>query len=63
MNAVIWQVRQSGTAYYNSSYEPWGRYAGYQDPGYDPLAYAIEEAHKRGLELHAWFNTFQISDT
>ena len=63
MNAVLWQVRQGGTAYYNSSYEPWGRYAGYSDPGYDPLAYAIEEAHKRGLELHAWFNTFQVSDT
>lgn len=63
MNAVLWQVRQGGTVYYNSSYEPWGRYAGYQDPGYDPLAYAIQEAHKRGLELHAWFNTFNISDT
>jgi len=63
MNAVLWQVRQSGTAYYNSSYEPWGYYAGYQYPGYDPLAYAIEEAHKRGLELHAWFNVFATSST
>lgn len=63
MNAVLWQVRQSGTAYYNSSYEPWGYYAGYSYPGYDPLAYAIQEAHKRGLELHAWFNTFQVSST
>ncbi len=44
MNAVLWQARQSGTAYYNSAYEPWGYYAGYQYPGYDPLAYAIEEA-------------------
>ncbi|MBN2780523.1 MAG: family 10 glycosylhydrolase, partial [Candidatus Marinimicrobia bacterium] len=32
-------------------------------PGYDPLAYAVEEAHKRGLELHAWFNTFATSST
>ena len=63
MNAVIFQVRQSGTAYYQSSYEPWGYYAGYQYPGYDPLEYAIEEAHKRGLELHAWFNVFQTSST
>ncbi len=61
MNAVLWQVRQGGTAYYRSSYEPWGYYAGYQDPGYDHLAYAIEEAHKRGMELHAWFNVFQTS--
>ncbi len=59
MNAVLWQARQSGTAYYPSSYEPWGSYAGHQDPGYDPLAYAVEEAHKRGLELHAWMNVFE----
>ncbi|SVE06809.1 uncharacterized protein METZ01_LOCUS459663, partial [marine metagenome] len=63
MNAVIFQVRQSGTAYYESSYEPWGYYSGYQYPGYDPLAYAIEQAHQRGLELHAWFNVFQTSST
>ncbi len=64
MNAVLWQVRQSGTAYYQSSYEPWGYYANYYNyPGVDPLAYAIEEAHKRGLELHAWFNTFQTYST
>ncbi len=63
MNAVIFQVRQGGTAYYESSYEPWGYYAGYQNPGYDPLAAAIEEAHSRGLELHAWFNVFQTSST
>ncbi|TFG96176.1 MAG: T9SS type A sorting domain-containing protein, partial [Calditrichales bacterium] len=36
--------------------------AGYQDPGYDPLAYTIEEAHKRGIEVHAWFNVFQTSE-
>lgn len=63
MNAVIWQVRQSGTAYFNSSYEPWGYYAGGSDPGYDPLAYVIEEAHKRGMEVHAWFNVFQTAST
>jgi uncharacterized lipoprotein YddW (UPF0748 family) len=63
MNAVLWQVRQSGTAYYSSSYEPWGYYAGYKYPGYDPLAYAIEEAHKRGIEVHAWFNVFAVANT
>ncbi len=63
MNAVLWQVRQSGTAYYPSSYEPWGYYAGYKDPGYDHFAYAVEEAHKRGMEIHAWFNVFQAYDT
>ncbi len=63
MNAVLWHARQSGTAYYNSSYEPWGYYAGYSYPGYDPLAYAIEEAHKRGIEVHAWFNVFHVAST
>ena len=63
MNAVLWQARQSGTAYYNSSYEPWGSYAGSSNPGYDPLAYAVEQAHMRGLELHAWFNTFHCAST
>ena len=63
MNAVIFQVRQGGTSYYESSYEPWGYYAGYSYPGYDPLEYAIEQAHERGLELHAWFNVFQTSST
>ena len=64
MNAVLWQVRQSGTVYFNSSYEPWGYYSNYYNyPGFDPLEYAIQEAHKRGLELHAWFNTFQTYST
>ena len=61
MTAVFFQVRQSGTAYYESSYEPWGYYAGYQNPGFDPLDYAVNAAHERGLELHAWFNVFQTS--
>ena len=63
MNVVLFQVRQSGTAYYQSSYEPWGYYSGHQNPGYDPLEVAIEEAHARGMELHAWFNVFQTSST
>lgn len=63
MTSVLWQVRQAGTAYYPSSFEPWGSYAGGSYPGFDPLAYAIEEAHKRGLELHAWFNVFASGST
>ncbi len=63
MTSVLWQVRQSGTAYYNSSYEPWGSYAGSSFPGFDPFAYAVEEAHKRGLEIHAWFNVFAAAST
>ncbi len=62
MNAVLWQVRQDGTVYYKSAIEPWGKYAGYKNPGYDPLEYAIQEAHKRGLEFHAWFNVFRCAD-
>ena len=63
MNAILFQVRQSGTAYYSSAYEPWGYYAGYEDPGYDPLTKAIELAHEKGMEVHAWFNVFQTSST
>ncbi|HOT95621.1 MAG TPA: family 10 glycosylhydrolase [bacterium] len=63
MNAVLWQVRQGGTAYYSSPFEPWGAYLDAADPGFDPLAYAIEEAHSRGMELHAWFNAFNVSSS
>jgi uncharacterized lipoprotein YddW (UPF0748 family) len=63
MNAVVWQVRQGGTAYYVSNHEPWGAYLGETDPGFDPLAFAIEEAHNRGMELHAWFNAFNVSSS
>lgn len=63
MNAVLWQARQSGTVYFESSYEPWGSYVGGKRPGYDPLKYAIEEAHRRNMEFHAWFNVFHASST
>jgi uncharacterized lipoprotein YddW (UPF0748 family) len=65
LNAVLFQVRSECDALYNSSKEPWSRYlsggAQGQDPGYDPLAFAVEEAHKRGLELHAWVNPFRVN--
>jgi uncharacterized lipoprotein YddW (UPF0748 family) len=64
LNAVILQVRAAGDALYPSQLEPWMRsLSGQQgtDPGYDPLAFAVQEAHARGLELHAWFNPFRAA--
>ncbi len=65
INAVILQVRPCSDAIYNSEFEPWSKYlSGKQgvppEPYYDPLAYWIEQAHKRGMELHAWFNPYRI---
>jgi uncharacterized lipoprotein YddW (UPF0748 family) len=64
LNAVILHVRPAADALYRSPYEPWSEYlTGQQglapEPAYDPLAFAIEAAHARGLELHAWFNPFR----
>jgi uncharacterized lipoprotein YddW (UPF0748 family) len=64
MNAIVLQVRPATDALYSSSLEPWSEYLAGQmgrppEPYYDPLAFAIEEAHKRGLELHAWFNPYR----
>lgn len=66
MNAACLQVRSFSDAMYKSSYEPWsssltGTRGG--DPGYDPLAFAIEEAHKRGIELHVWVNPFRVTSS
>ena len=55
-NTVLFQVRGNGTAFYKSSFEPWADELGGQDPGWDPLALAIAEAHARQLDLHAWVN-------
>lgn len=63
INAVLFQVRVEADAFYDSPYEPWSYWmTGEQgrDPGYDPLAFAIEEAHARGMELHAWFNPYRV---
>ena len=63
-NAVCLQVRSFCDALYKSSYEPWADCltgTRGKDPGYDPLAFAIEEAHKRGLELHVWVNPFRVT--
>ena len=64
-NAVCLQVRSFCDAIYKSSYEPWAiclTGTRGQDPGYDPLAYAVEECHKRGMELHVWVNPFRVTD-
>lgn len=66
LNAVVLQVRPTADAMWPSSYEPWSAWlSGTQgrDPGYDPLAFAVAEAHQRNLALHAWFNPFRISNS
>jgi len=66
INTVVLQVRPAGDALYESAIEPWGvMLTGTQgtNPGYDPLAFAIKEAHARGLELHAWINPFRAGNT
>ncbi len=62
-NAAFFQVRTECDAFYPSSYEPWSAYlvaSRGQDPGWDPLAFAVEETHKRGMELHAWLNPYRF---
>lgn len=64
LNAVLLQIRPACDALYESRLEPWseyltGRMGRAPEPFYDPLAFAIGEAHRRGLELHAWFNPFR----
>lgn len=64
LNAVIFQVRPAGDALYRSTLEPWsevltGIMGQSPSPAYDPLAFAIDESHKRGMELHAWFNPYR----
>jgi len=64
LNAVVVQIRPTADAFWPSPYEPWSQWltgTQGQDPGYDPLAFAVEEAHKRNLEFHGWFNPFRVS--
>ncbi|MEG2195893.1 MAG: family 10 glycosylhydrolase, partial [Cellulosilyticaceae bacterium] len=64
INTVVVQVRPKGDALYQSSINPWsdvltgtqGKY-----PGYDPMAFMIEEAHKRGMAFHAWLNPYRVT--
>jgi uncharacterized lipoprotein YddW (UPF0748 family) len=64
LNAVIFQVRPACDAMYESKIEPWSEYltgvmGKSPEPFYDPLAFAVQEAHQRGMELHAWFNPYR----
>lgn len=64
INTVVVQVRPKSDAIYKSTINTWSEYlTGVQgkDPGYDPLPFLIEEAHKRGMEFHAWFNPYRIT--
>jgi uncharacterized lipoprotein YddW (UPF0748 family) len=66
LNTIILQVRPAADAVYASAIEPWASLlTGTQgtDPGYDPLAFAVQEAHARGMELHAWVNPFRAGNT
>lgn len=66
INAIMLQVRPAADAYYSKAREPWSKWlTGTQGlapaPGYDPLEFAIKEAHFRGMELHAWFNPYRAT--
>lgn len=56
VTAIMFQVRGNGTTYYNSGHELWSEAFGFKAPGFDPLAIAIREARRHGVELHAWIN-------
>lgn len=61
-NAINLQIRSRSDAMYKSSYEPWSVDLVDKrglDPGWDPLAFAVEECHKRGMECHAWINPYR----
>ncbi|MEU1075392.1 MULTISPECIES: family 10 glycosylhydrolase [unclassified Streptomyces] len=65
LNVVALQVRPTADALWPSPYEPWSQYLSGvqgQDPGWDPLGTAVREAHRRGLELHAWFNPYRVAN-
>ena len=64
LNTVVVQIRPKGDAFYKSELNPWSAVltgTQGQDPGYDPMAFMIEEAHKRGMEFHAWMNPYRIT--
>ena len=64
MNAFCFQARPTSDAFYPSSYEPWSKNltgTRGKDPGWDPLAYAVQEGHKRGLEVHLWVNPYRVT--
>lgn len=68
LNAVVVQIRPAADAFFPSPYEPWSEWlTGIQgqppSPYYDPLAFMIDETHKRGMEFHAWCNPYRAVHT
>jgi len=62
-NTIFFQVRARGDAYYRSRHEPWAEHLTGslgRDPGWDPLAFLLEEARAAGIQVHAWFNVYKI---
>lgn len=64
INTIFFQVKPDGTALWPSKILPWsdmltGKIG--EDPGYDPLQFMLDEAHKRGMKVHAWFNPYRVS--
>lgn len=57
-NRVMFQVRGNGTVFFPSQIEPWAEELGGRDPGFDPLAVAIDEATAQDIALHAWVNVY-----
>jgi uncharacterized lipoprotein YddW (UPF0748 family) len=65
LNTVVLQIRARGDLLYPSQYEPWAQsLTGVPGgaPSYDPLRFAVQEAHKLGMELHAWWNVVKVAD-
>lgn len=65
INAVIFQVRPSADAFYDSPYEPWSKFISVDGkpprPYWDPLQFMVEQCHSRGMELHAWINPYRAT--
>ena len=65
-NTIMFQVRARGDLLYPSQIEPWGKsMTGTlgSNPGWDVLSFVIQEAHARGMEVHAWFVTYRVWDS
>ena len=64
INAIFFQIKCYGDAFYESPYEPWSNTitgTRGKDPGYDVLRFVIDEAHARGIEFHAWMNPYRTA--
>ncbi len=64
-NTILFQIRPANDAFYKSELNPWSRYLSGKEgeslSGFDPLKFMLEEAHKRGLQFHAWLNPYRVS--